>query len=97
MHVVVDRTFVDEEGIRWIVDYKTAADRGGDAEAFLDREENRYRPQLDRYAQILRAWEDRPVRVGLYFPLIPAWRTWEPELEKEPDPSNRQASRRSNR
>ena len=50
----IDRTFVDEKGVRWIVDWKTSVHEGGDREAFLDRELERYRPQLERYARALR-------------------------------------------
>jgi ATP-dependent helicase/nuclease subunit A len=71
----IDRTFVDEAGVRWIVDWKTSAHRGGDAGAFLDAELERYRPQLDRYARAMRMLEpDRPLKVGLYYPLLDAWR-----------------------
>jgi ATP-dependent exoDNAse (exonuclease V) beta subunit len=73
-NVVVDRTFVDEQGTRWIVDYKTSGHEGGDIEAFLDREEARYRPQLERYAALLMSRDNRPVRLGLYFPLLKGWR-----------------------
>ncbi|MCE2896756.1 MAG: UvrD-helicase domain-containing protein [Betaproteobacteria bacterium] len=74
--VALDRTFVDEDGTRWIVDYKTGLREGGDAEGFLDQERERYRPQLERYARLLRELEDRPVRCGLYFPLMRGWREW---------------------
>ena len=71
----IDRTFVDEAGARWIVDWKTSRHEGGDREAFLDRELERYRPQLERYGQAMRILEpDRPLRIGLYFPLMDAWR-----------------------
>ncbi len=71
----IDRTFLDETGVRWIVDWKSSAHEGGDREAFLDRELERYRGQLERYARALRLMEpDRPLRVGLYFPLLDAWR-----------------------
>lgn len=71
----IDRTFVDAEGVRWIVDWKTSRHEGGDREAFLDRELERYRGQLERYAQAMRSLEpDRPLKVGLYFPLLDAWR-----------------------
>ncbi len=71
----IDRTFVDAEGVRWIVDWKTSRHEGGDREAFLDRELERYRSQLERYAQAMRTLEpDRPVKTGLYFPLLDAWR-----------------------
>jgi len=76
--IVVDRTFVDTDGVRWIVDFKTGEHRGTDVERFLDREVERYRGQLERYARIWSNLEARPVRVGLYFPLLDAWRDWEP-------------------
>jgi ATP-dependent exoDNAse (exonuclease V) beta subunit len=70
VHVVVDRAFV-ADGVRWIVDFKTGSHEGGDAGAFLDAEEVRYRDQLERYARIVRALEGRPVRIALYHPLVP--------------------------
>jgi hypothetical protein len=35
---VIDRTFLDESGQRWIVDFKTSTHEGGGLEAFLDEE-----------------------------------------------------------
>jgi ATP-dependent exoDNAse (exonuclease V) beta subunit len=75
--VVLDRTFVDQHGVRWIVDYKTGMHEGGDLDAFLDRERERYRGQLERYATLLARIESRPIRLGLYFPLLKGWREWE--------------------
>jgi hypothetical protein len=73
---LVDRTFVDE-GIRWIVDFKTSAHEGGNLEAFLDEQQRRYSDQMQRYASILVAL-GHPVKVGLYFPLLDEWREWTP-------------------
>jgi ATP-dependent exoDNAse (exonuclease V) beta subunit len=71
----IDRTFVDRDGVRWIVDWKTSTHEGGDRDAFLDNELQRYRGQLERYARVMRLVDpDRPQRVGLYFPLLDAWR-----------------------
>ncbi len=75
--VIIDRTFVDESGTRWIIDYKTGAHSGGGLEDFLDEEVARYKPQLEKYAAIMAQMEDRPIKLGLYFPLHPAWREWE--------------------
>jgi ATP-dependent exoDNAse (exonuclease V) beta subunit len=75
--VVVDRSFVsDEDGqaVRWIIDYKSASHEGGDRESFLDRQEELYRPQLQLYAALAGGLETRPIRCGLYFPLLGAWR-----------------------
>ncbi|GAB4356095.1 MAG: UvrD-helicase domain-containing protein [Gammaproteobacteria bacterium] len=76
VHVVLDRTFVDSDGVRWIVDYKTGVHEGPDVEAFLDNEQHRYQPQLERYARLLSHREVRPIRLGLYFPLLGGWREW---------------------
>jgi ATP-dependent exoDNAse (exonuclease V) beta subunit len=78
VNIIVDRTFVDAAGTRWIVDYKTGTHAGGDVEAFLDREQERYRGQLEIYAALLRALDPRPIRLGLYFPLLNGWREWSP-------------------
>jgi len=77
--VVLDRTFVDEHGVRWIIDYKTGAHEGADLDAFLDRERNRYAPQIERYATLMARLDNRPIRLGLYFPLLGGWREWQPE------------------
>jgi ATP-dependent exoDNAse (exonuclease V) beta subunit len=77
-HLVIDRTFVDEEGTRWVIDYKTGVHSGGSVETFLDEEEKRYHGQLQAYATAFRKLEDRPVRAALYFPLIDGgWRELE--------------------
>ena len=74
-HMIVDRSFVDADGIRWIIDYKTGTHAGGDVAGFLDQEQERYRAQLAGYAAAFRALEDRPVRTALYYPLVPGgWR-----------------------
>ncbi len=75
-HMIIDRTFIDNEGTRWVIDYKTGSHEGGNLEAFLDREQERYQEQLERYANTMQQLEDRPVRRGLYFPIINAWRAW---------------------
>lgn len=75
--VVVDRTFVDEAGVRWIIDYKVAAHEGGDRDRFLDEQRDLYRDQLDTYAALL-AGQTGAVRCALYFPLFDAWREWTP-------------------
>jgi ATP-dependent helicase/nuclease subunit A len=77
VRVVIDRTFVDPDGVRWIVDYKTSRHEGAGLEEFLDREQERYRPQLERYATLMRRLGPEPVRLGLYFPLLAAWREWQ--------------------
>ena len=76
--VVFDRSFIDEAGVRWVIDYKTSQHLGGGLELFLDREVERYRGQLERYGRLARRMGPQPVRLGLYFPLMHAWREWAP-------------------
>jgi ATP-dependent helicase/nuclease subunit A len=75
--VVFDRSFIDD-GVRWVIDYKTSQHLGGGLEQFLDSEVERYRPQLERYARLARRMGPQPVRLALYFPLMRAWREWTP-------------------
>jgi ATP-dependent helicase/nuclease subunit A len=79
VNIVIDRTFVDHTGVRWIVDYKTSAHEGAGLDEFLTREQARYAPQLQRYAALMRALRPEPIRLGLYFPLLSAWREWAPD------------------
>ena len=80
VNVIVDRLLVEADGTRWIVDYKTSSHEGGDLEGFLTQEVRRYRPQLERYATLVRAALQGPgatppvVRAALYFPLLGEFR-----------------------
>jgi ATP-dependent helicase/nuclease subunit A len=73
VNAVIDRIFV-ADGVRWVVDFKTSPHEGGNLEAFLEGEARRYEGQLRRYAHLARALGPEPVRAGLYFPLLGAWR-----------------------
>jgi len=59
----LDRSFV-ADGVRWIVDYKTGA------------EQEHYRSQLDRYAELVSRLDHRPIRLGLFYPLTGGWQEW---------------------
>ncbi len=72
-NVILDRTFVDKHGIRWIIDYKSGI-TGGNVEKFLEQEVERYREQLTNYRAVVAGMDSRPIRTGLYFPMFPAWR-----------------------
>jgi ATP-dependent exoDNAse (exonuclease V) beta subunit len=71
--LVIDRVFEDDVGDTWIVDYKTSGHEGGELEAFLAREQERYHEQLERYVT---AFGKPEARRGLYFPLLKGWREW---------------------
>lgn len=76
VNVIIDRTFVDSDDTRWIIDYKTGEHSGGERAAFIESEVDRYRPQLERYGQIMRLHDPRAIRLGLYFPLLDEWVEW---------------------
>lgn len=63
---IIDRTFIDEEGVRWIIDYKTSAEINPDS---LET----YRRQLAKYAQIFKAKGEKNIRCALYYPLFSGW------------------------
>lgn len=71
--VVIDRTFIDEEGNRWIIDYKTTDYQGDNLTEFLATEAEQHRRQLKKYARVMQLLGPQPIRLGLYFPLISAW------------------------
>ncbi|MBV9726991.1 MAG: UvrD-helicase domain-containing protein [Gammaproteobacteria bacterium] len=73
-NVRIDRSFIDESGTRWVIDYKISSHEGGDLEGFLAQELERYRPQLAGYVELARAVGEQPVRAALYFPLLGAFR-----------------------
>jgi len=67
---IIDRTYVDDEDIRWIIDYKTGEHKGGSIEVFFEEEKDRYRPQLESYEQLIRLQgETRKIKKALYYPL----------------------------
>jgi ATP-dependent exoDNAse (exonuclease V) beta subunit len=72
--VIIDRSFVDPEGTRWVIDFKTSRHEGGGLNAFLTQELERYRSQLETYVALARGLGPNPVRAGLYFPLLGAFR-----------------------
>ncbi len=86
--MIIDRTFVDADGTRWIIDYKTGDHKGGDLDAFLDNEQERYAGQLQRYIDVVSRMENRPVKAALYFPLLKGWREFDPQDSGNPASGN---------
>jgi ATP-dependent exoDNAse (exonuclease V) beta subunit len=84
-NVVIDRTFIDENGVRWVIDFKTSRHEGAGLTEFLDRELDRYRPQLERNVAFAQRLGPEPVRAALYFPLMGELR----ELKQKPQPTPR--------
>jgi ATP-dependent exoDNAse (exonuclease V) beta subunit len=73
-NVIIDRSFVDQDGTRWVIDFKTSRHEGGGRESFLEQEMDRYRSQLETYVALARGLGPHPVRAALYFPLLGAFR-----------------------
>ncbi len=88
MEVRIDRIFkagpepmIEGDRHLWIVDYKTAICHSADIEEFLAVERARYEPQLIRYARLFEGSHPKAeMRIGLYFPLLPKFIWWKPDL-----------------
>ena len=74
--VRIDRTFV-QDGVRWIIDYKSGQHLSHDLNDWLDQEQLRHAPQLNRYAEVLSKKHAMQTRLGIYFPMHAGWREWE--------------------
>jgi hypothetical protein len=74
VNIVIDRMLIDRDGQRWVVDYKTSAHEGGERDAFIAEQLERYRPQLQRYAALAAQLGSEPVRCAIYFPVMGEWR-----------------------
>lgn len=75
-NAILDRTFIDAEGNRWIIDYKTSRHEGANRDAFLDHEQERYQEQLEKYGALMKQLGEKNIKLGLYFPLLQGWREW---------------------
>ena len=59
VRAVFDRSFIDENGVRWVIDYKTSRHSGGGLEEFLKREPKR-KEILDYLRRLREAGESLP-------------------------------------
>ena len=74
----IDRTFVDDEGVRWVVDYKSTDTNRADLAAFVDEQvQLRHRPQLEKYGALMHEIDARPIKLAVYFPLLRQLRVWD--------------------
>jgi len=74
---IIDRTFITNN-TRWIIDYKTSQMKNDETlESFLDIAKQRHQQQLENYADALSKLDDKPIKLGLYFPLLDAWIQWD--------------------
>ena len=75
-HIVIDRSFTDQNGVRWIIDFKSSHHEGADPDVFLDREQQRHQQQMSQYATVAGQLQPGEIRLGLYFPSLRGWREW---------------------
>ncbi len=88
-NVIIDRTFIDEKGVRWVIDFKTSRHEGAGLQEFLDRELDRYRPQLERNVAFAQRLGPEPVKAALVLPVD--GRTARAETRSPNPPRARQA------
>ena len=76
---VIDRTFVDQDDTRWIIDYKTSQQQPEQTESeFIRSQTEKYRSQLENYRDLVKAAENRTTRLALLLTDIPAMVEIEP-------------------
>ena len=74
---VIDRTFIDDNNIRWIIDYKTAIPADNESLSnFLNAQKQQHESQLNNYAKLLEKLDNGDIQLGLYFPLCGGWIEW---------------------
>ncbi|MEC7766903.1 MAG: PD-(D/E)XK nuclease family protein, partial [Pseudomonadota bacterium] len=69
---VIDRSFIDLEGIRWIIDYKSTKKPDHTPEdQFIVKQVALYQSQLQRYRNLFRTEQNKGVKTALLFTNIP--------------------------
>ena len=74
---IIDRTFVDANNVRWIVDYKSTPTKNEDLRAFAQEQvKTRHQSQLENYGDLMSEIDSRPIQLAVYFPLIKQLVSW---------------------
>ena len=68
---IIDRTFIDKENIRWIIDYKTGNPDNQNEPEFVERQSKIHAPQLNQYKALFNKLESRKIKTALLFTAIP--------------------------
>lgn len=69
--LIIDRTFIDATGTRWIIDYKTF-------KPTTIEEKQQYQDQLIKYCAAIALIDSRPIRSGWYYLLNGEWEEFIP-------------------
>ncbi len=65
---IIDRSFIDENNTRWIIDYKSGRHLGSGLDDFFVSEKQRYLSQLKQYASLYQQNESCSIQCALYYP-----------------------------
>ena len=64
---IVDRSFIDKNEERWIIDYKTSIKPDDQSEeSFIANLRTSHSPQLQKYASLFSDLEDRPIKKAIF-------------------------------
>jgi len=68
---IVDRTLIDKDGTRWIIDFKTGHPSASQSnDAFIQTMKERYKSQLSNYGSLFAQLESRKTKLALYLTSI---------------------------
>ena len=68
---IVDRTLIDKDGTRWIIDFKTGHPSSSQSnDAFIQTMKARYKSQLSNYGNLFAQLESRKTKLALYLTSI---------------------------
>ena len=69
---ILDRTFIDDEGYRWIIDYKSSQKPNNQPqEVFVEQQLNQYSDQLNRYRSLFANESNKGIKTALLFTSLP--------------------------
>lgn len=81
---IIDRTFIDNSGTRWIIDYKSSNPAPDESmAAFIARQEQLHSEQLDKYARLFAEMENLPQRKALFFTALPCFHELDARISTE--------------
>ncbi len=71
VHAIIDRSFVDKNDVRWIIDFKSSRHEDQhNLDWFINEERTRYGEKMSIYADIIGELDRRKIRTALYYPLL---------------------------
>lgn len=69
---VIDRTFIDKRGVRWIIDYKSSEPaKDQPLDGFIAEQIALYSTQLDRYRKLFEKENNKGIKTALLFTSLP--------------------------